>query len=52
MCFMPLQPTLSIARSDLNVGHGYLCHEVLVLTLLPEAVGNSVVSVATEHRQF
>jgi hypothetical protein len=52
----PLQPMLGIAHGDLRLVCGCMAMEthfmklstVLVLTLLPEAVWNLVVSVATE----
>ena len=59
--FTPLQPTLGIAHGDLRVvcccsametHFMNLPTSVFVLTLLQEAVWNSVVSVATEDRLF
>ena len=61
--FTPLQLTLGIAHGDLGLVCGCSAMEthfmklpaviaVLVLTLLPEAVWNSVVGVATEDRPF
>ena len=57
--FTPLQPTLGIAHGDLRLvrllGRGnkfneYSRQTFIVLTLLPEEVWNSVVSVAAEDR--
>ena len=57
--FTPLQPTLGIAHGELRLVFGWSKpiswssrRTVLGQTLLPEAVWNSVVSVATEDRQF
>ena len=58
--FTPLQQTLGIAHGDLKLVCGCPAMEthfmklltVIVLTLLPEAVWNSVVNVATDDRQF
>ena len=59
--FTPLQPTLGIAHGDFKLGAAARPWKpiswssrwtVLELTLLPEAVWNSVVSVATEDRRF
>ena len=59
--FTPLQTTLGIAHGDLGLvcvrllGHGNPFHDApakqFVRTFLPEAVWNSVVSVATGDRQ-
>jgi hypothetical protein len=60
-CFTPLQQTLGIAHGDLKLMCGCSAMKpiswssrrtVIVLTLLPEAVWNSVVSVATEDKLF
>ena len=58
----PLHPTLGIAHGDLRLvcgcsamGTNFMklaTNSFLVLMLLPEAVWNPVVSVATEDRQF
>ena len=60
--FAPLQPFLGIVHGDLRLVCGcfametyfmmLLTKKVLVLTLLPETVWNSVVSVETEDRPF
>ena len=56
--FTPLQPTVGIAHGDLRLVCRSLAMEThfmklcLVLTLISDAVWNSVVSVATEYRQI